>query len=98
MDVHLRRRRGGRVVRYTEPPLPEMPPDPPASTSPPVGVHVARFKPRTRQLCSDCVALIHAVGVGGAPYPSSPRWQVCIGALVLHLCEEHKTKRVEAHR
>jgi hypothetical protein len=78
-------------------PLPGMPTKPtPARSSPPAGVHVTRFSPRTRQLCADCIALIHAVGVLKAPVPRPVRWRVSMGALTLSLCEAHKLKRLES--
>lgn len=77
-----------------EVPLPSMPPDPPAGPSPPAGVHIRRFSPRVRTLCDDCVMLIHRWGVANAPLPNVVRWQVTVGALTRHLCNEHRDKRL----
>jgi hypothetical protein len=83
----------------TEDPLPDMPvPDSPAGTSPPAGVRAARYHPRSRQLCSDCTAAIHCLGVEVAPFPRPVRWRVSKGSLSLQLCEAHKTERLESWR
>lgn len=79
-------------------PLPGMPEDPPEGTSPPSGVHVRRYRPALRALCSDCVREIHTRGVAVAPVPMSVRWQVSKGPLTLHLCENHKIIRLESWR
>lgn len=76
-------------------PLPGMPADPPAGTSPPAGVHLTRYSPRERTLCSDCIADIHHRGAAVAPPPRGVRWRFCVGALTLHLCEIHKNQRLE---
>ena len=77
-------------------PLPGMPepadlPEPPT----PSGVHVRRYRPALRALCSDCVREIHTHGVANAPVPMSVRWQVSKGSLTLHLCEGHKITRLK---
>lgn len=80
------------------PPLPGMPPDPPAGASPPAGVYIRRYKPLSRNLCDDCVRAIHALGVEKAPYPMVVRWQVSVGALTRHLCQEHKDQCVKENQ
>jgi hypothetical protein len=77
--------------------LPNMPPDPPVNRrKTPPGIRATRYKPRTRQLCSQCTALIHEVGVARAPLPSPVRWRVSVGALTVLLCETHKNETFEA--
>lgn len=77
-------------------PLPGMPPDPPPGRKPPAGVHVSRYSPRDRTHCTDCIVEIHRLGVGLAALPRAVRWRVGIGALTLHLCEQHKDQRLES--
>jgi len=73
-------------------PLPGMPDDPP---SPPIPDTVRVTRRRSAHLCSDCVAVIHAIGVFNAPPPMPQRWQYTSGSLTLFLCEAHKNKRLE---
>ena len=79
----------------TEEPLPGMPAPTasPAGTSLPAGVRFLRYRPRTRQLCSDCIQDIHARGVAVAAYPRSVRWRALIGSATYLLCEQHKDER-----
>lgn len=79
-------------------PLPGMPAVPPTTPAPPAGVHVARYSPTTRTLCSDCVQEIHRLGVGLAALPRPVRWRYSKGSLTLHLCEQHKNTRIEEAR
>ncbi len=54
-----------------------------------------RYRPRTRQLCGDCITDIHARGVAVAPLPAPVRWRALIGSAEHLLCERHKTERQE---
>lgn len=79
--------------------LPNMPPDPPVNRKKtPPGIRATRYKPRTRQLCADCVSAIHLLGVAYAPLPSPVRWRVSYSAVTFSLCDFHKDQRVEAFR
>lgn len=71
-------------------PLPERPPP---RMSPGAGTRYrfARYKPRTRVLCAECIRLIHALGANVAPHPSPVRWRVRRDEEVIDLCEQHKT-------
>lgn len=82
-----------------EQPLPGMPEDPPAGPpSPPAGVHISRYTPINRTLCSDCITEIHRLGVALAALPRPVRWRYAKGALTLHLCEQHKNTRIQEAR
>lgn len=52
----------------------------------------ARYRPRTRQQCGDCMTAIHKK-VQRAPEPV--RWRALIGAATHLLCERHKNLREE---
>lgn len=68
---------------------------PPRMSVPPKAAVFARYRPRTRQLCFDCVADIHARGQAVAPLPASVRWRALIGSANYLLCERHKVHRQE---
>lgn len=55
----------------------------------------ARYKPKVRSLCDDCIAEIHRLGVAVAPLPSPVRWRRTSPEGVTHLCERHKDQRTE---
>jgi hypothetical protein len=61
-------------------------------------VRYAQYKPKTRQLCDDCIALIHALGQGIAPFPRPVRWRRSSPDGVLHLCEAHRSERQECEQ
>lgn len=55
----------------------------------------ARFKPKTRILCDDCVSDIHQRGIAVAPLPQAVRWRRSDADGVTHLCQHHKDIRTE---
>ncbi len=61
-------------------------------------VRYTRYTPRRRQLCDDCVLLIHQVGVLVAPVPAGVRWRRTAGTESLHLCHAHKEARTEEEK
>lgn len=58
------------------------------------GVRYTKYRPRTRQLCADCITAIHQLGVATAPLPRPVRWRRT-GDTTDLLCEQHKDQRQE---
>lgn len=54
-----------------------------------------RWRPRTRQLCADCMQDIHERGIAVAPLPNPVRWRRTFGVESMGLCERHKSERLE---
>jgi hypothetical protein len=52
-----------------------------------------RYSTRRRELCGDCVKLIHERGQDKAPLPKVARWKRGRGKKVEILCEQHKDAR-----
>ncbi len=66
-------------------------PPPRMAASPAAGRYrFARYKPRIRTLCAQCIRLIHALGPSVAPLPQPVRWRVTRGPLTEDYCEQHK--------
>lgn len=62
------------------------------------GIRYAKFKPRTRQLCADCISDIHRLGVAVAPLPRPVRWRRTDSTGSAYLCEAHKDQRQESEQ
>lgn len=74
-------------------PLPGMPEPPAVSERKARPVYVTRYRPPARKSCFDCQT---ARQFGGPDVQMHPvRWRYHEGALTLHLCEIHKTERME---
>lgn len=72
-------------------PLPGMPDPPPRLPVKRAGVRVTRMKNTKRELCDQCVVMIHVHGVAAAPYPVPARWRLNEpDGTVRKLCERHK--------
>lgn len=72
-----------------------LPVAPKKKRKPTPGIRYARFKPKTHQVCADCIADIHARGVAVAPYPRPVRWRRTTPEGSIHLCEQCKDHRQE---
>jgi hypothetical protein len=59
----------------------------------PAGTTARRY--HSDRLCSDCVADIHALGFAVAEPARRIRWAVSTGALTVHVCEQHKDRRLQ---
>jgi len=85
---------------HTEGQLPLFPaaePPPKRKLKPTPGIRYAKFTPKTRMLCDDCVAAIHRLGVAAAPLPRPVRWRRNeTDQPTLRLCEPHKEERQDA--
>lgn len=53
----------------------------------------ARYKPKVRTLCDDCISDIHYLGMALAPLPAVVRWRRTDSDGVTHLCHRHKEER-----
>lgn len=58
----------------------------------------ARYTPRRRVLCDDCVKDIHVRGIAVAPPPRGVRWKRTDADGTQNLCEQHKDRRQETER
>lgn len=67
-----------------------------AKRKPTPGIRYAKVKPKTHQVCGDCVRDIHARGVAVAPYPRPVRWRRTDPDGPMLLCEQHCQARQEA--
>lgn len=75
--------------------LPEQRRPPPRMATKPGAARYTRYRPRVRQLCGDCIRLIHVLGVAAAPLPRGVRWRRTAADGVEYLCEIHKDERME---
>jgi hypothetical protein len=83
------------VVSDEQLPLFTEPAPRPGMRAAPAKPRYAQYRPKTRQLCDDCIAVIHALGPARAPLPRVVRWRRSTADDVLHLCDIHRNERQE---
>lgn len=70
-------------------------PTPPKTAAPTTGGRWTKYHPKTHQLCDDCTATIHHLGMTAAPPPRPVRWRHSNTEGTALLCEQHKNQRQE---
>jgi hypothetical protein len=76
-----------------------LPPRPkPKMAANPQVARYARYRPRVRSLCDDCIRAIHELGIEKAPFPRAVRWRRTAQEGTTHLCEFHKDERMETEQ